>query len=195
MQLDIHDLRDFYHRPLGAIARRMLVGRVRARWRNAKGLTVMGLGFAAPFLASFRGEALRVGALMPAGQGAMVWPSSGACQTAMVEESTLPLPDASVDRLLLVHYLEVSENPQQLLREIWRVLKPNGRLLVVAPNRRGPWARLDTTPFGHGHPYSQSQLASLLTECMLTPIEWGAALHLPPLDNRIALRSAMTLEK
>ena len=42
-----------------------------------------------------------------------------------------------------------------LLREMWRVLAPEGRLLIIVPNRRGVWARFDTTPFGHGRPYSR----------------------------------------
>ena len=42
--------------------------------------------------------------------------------------------------------LEWSEKPRDLLRELWRVLAPNGRLLLVVPNRRGLWARVDTTP-------------------------------------------------
>ena len=37
-----------------------------------------------------------------------------------------------------------------------------GRLLIVVPNRRGVWARSDTTPFGHGRPYSRSQITHLL---------------------------------
>ena len=37
----------------------------------------MGLGFAVPYLGMFRGEAARLGALMPASQGALVWPASG----------------------------------------------------------------------------------------------------------------------
>ena len=113
----------------------------------------------------------------------------------MVEESTLPLPDASVDRLLLVHYLEVSENPQQLLREIWRVLAPEGRLLIIVPNRRGIWARIDTTPFGFGRPYSRDQLAKLLTQSLFTPIDVASALNMPPIDRPWLLRWAMALER
>lgn len=195
MHTDVRQLLDFYASPLGGIVRRILAHRIRARWRRCNGLTMMGLGFASPYLGSFRGEVARLGALMPSTQGAVVWPSAGAVETVVVDEDDLPLPDNSVDRLIVVHCLETTEHVRALLREIWRVLAPEGRLLIVVPNRRGLWARFDVTPFGHGHPYSQSQLASLLTECMLTPIEWGAALHLPPLDNRIALRSAMTLER
>ena len=60
----------------------------------------MGLGYAVPYLGMFRGEAARLGALMPASQGAVAWPASGNGHTVMVEEAMLPLPDASVDRLL-----------------------------------------------------------------------------------------------
>ncbi len=195
MHTDIRQLLDFYASPLGAIARRILAHRIRARWRPASGQTLMGLGFATPYLGSFRGEVARLGALMPSTQGAVVWPASGGVHTTVVEEASLPLPDNSVDLMLVVHCLETSEHGQQLLREIWRVLAPEGRLLVIVPNRRGVWARFDRTPFGHGRPFSQSQLHRLLADAMLTPVDWGGALHLPPFDNRLVLRSAMTLER
>jgi hypothetical protein len=54
-----------------------------------------------------------------------------------------------------------SDDSVALLREVWRVLAPNGRLLAVVPNRRGLWARIDTTPFGHGRPFSRGQVTHL----------------------------------
>ena len=170
MSLDVIELRDFYARPLGSIVRRLLTRRIRARWRSVHGRQVMGLGFAVPYIGAFRGEATRLGALMPANQGALVWPAAGNGHTVMVEEAMLPLPDACVDRLLAVHCLEASERTGALLREMWRVLTPEGRLLLVVPNRRGVWARLDTTPFGHGRPYSRGQLERLLTDALFTPL-------------------------
>jgi hypothetical protein len=74
-------------------------------------------------------------------------------------------------------------------------LAPEGRILIVVPNRRGVWARLDTTPFGTGRPYSRSQLEALLVQSLFTPIEWDSALHLPPFDRRILLRSAAAWER
>ena len=61
-----------------------------------------------------------------------------------MEEYDLPLPDLSVDRIVLVHALEMSDDAPSLVREIWRVLAPGGRLLLVIPNRRGLWARQKT---------------------------------------------------
>ena len=104
---------------------------------------------------------------------------------ALVDELELPLPDAAVDRVLLVHALEMSHDPTALLREIWRVLASGGRLLAVMPNRRGLWARMDTTPFGHGRPYSRSQITHLLRETWFTPIGWGEALYVPPIAARL----------
>ena len=195
MQPDVTELLEFYARPLGGTTRRIIAHRIRARWRRVPGSTLVGLGYATPYLGSFRGEAHSVTALMPWTQGAVIWPSSGPVLTVVVDEAHLPLADNSVDHLLAVHCLEASENVGGLLREIWRVLKPEGRLLIVVPNRRGVWARFDSTPFGHGRPFSQSQLERLLAEAMFTPVDWSAALYIPPLDRRIVLRSALSAER
>ena len=188
MHLDAIDLKDFYASRLGLMVRRLLRRRIRARWADVRGLRVFGLGFATPYLAEFRGEARTLGALMPAELGALPWPDRGLSITALVEETELPLDDEAADRILLVHMLEWSERSRTLLREMWRVLSPNGRLLIVVPNRRGLWARVDTTPFGFGSPFSRSQLAALLKDAMFQPEGWQYALYLPPFDWRILTR-------
>jgi SAM-dependent methyltransferase len=195
MQLDVADLKEFYATPLGQVARRLLAQRIRARWRGFTSGTLIGLGYSTPYLGTYRGEAIHIGALMPSRQGALVWPKSGRILSALVEEDQLPIADNSVDRLLVVHCLEAGERVRPLLRELWRVLAPEGRLLIVVPNRRGVWAHLDTTPFGHGQPYSRSQLETLLRQSLFTPIDWDSALHLPPLGRPIFLRSAAAWER
>jgi SAM-dependent methyltransferase len=106
----------------------------------------------------------------------------------------LPLADAAVDRVLLVHALEMSHEADALLREVWRVLASGGRLLAVVPNRRWLWARMDTTPFGHGRPYSRSQIVQLLRETWFTPTGWSEALYVPPVARGWFLRSAAAWE-
>ena len=195
MHPDVFDLRDFYNRPLGTVVRRLLTSRIRARWRSVHNQPLMGLGFAIPYIGMFRGEASRLGALMPSDQGALVWPASGPGATVMVEEAMLPLPDASIERLLGVHCLEGSERTGALLREMWRVLTPEGRLLLIVPNRRGIWARLDSTPFGQGRPYSRAQLERLLRDALFTPLECTPALYMPPLDRQWLVRWATAFER
>ena len=195
MQFDARDLRDFYRSPLGQVVRRQLASRIRGRWKKLDGMSIMGVGFAAPYLGSFRAEASRLGCLMPARQGALIWPQGSRCHSVLVEEHQWPLPDNSVDRLLAVHCLEQAERVGPLLREIWRVLAPDGRLMVIVPNRRGVWSRIDSTPSGQGLPFSRIQLERQLTDSLFTPIDWGEALYFPPFDKRIFLRMAPALER
>lgn len=195
MHIDIVDLREFYARPLGTVVRRLIMQRLRSRWPDISGLRLFGLGYAAPYLGVFRNEATCVGALMPSTQGVVAWPRDGLRQTALVEEDELPLPDSCADRIIIVHSVETTENTRQLLREVWRILAPEGRVIMVVPNRRGIWARFDTTPFGHGRPYSRGQISRLLRDAMFTPIDWDHALYMPPLNLNILLRSAVAWER
>ena len=121
---------------------------------------------------------------MPAAQGVLKWPTGRPALAALVDEFSMPLPEAAVDRVLLVHALEMSDDPSDLLREVWRVLAPSGRLIAVIPNRRGLWVRTDNTPFGFGRPYSRSQVTQLLRETWFTPVGWSEAL--PDRQRRLA---------
>jgi SAM-dependent methyltransferase len=194
MHLDVVEYRRFYDSPLGHLARRTLRRRIRAIWPDTQGLAVLGLGYATPYLAPFRTDAGRVFALMPGPQGVAPWPREGKGLTALADEAELPLADASVDRVLIVHAVENTEVLRALLRQVWRVLTPAGRILVAAPNRTSLWAQFENTPFGHGRPFTRPQLERLLTEAMFTPLAWDRALCLPPLQWRLAVRYGRTLE-
>ncbi|HEX2727606.1 MAG TPA: class I SAM-dependent methyltransferase, partial [Beijerinckiaceae bacterium] len=164
-------------------------------WDSARGLRLLGLGYAVPYLTTVRDGAERTLAFMPASQGVVNWPATGHSASALVDPLTMPLPDASIDRVLLVHALEMVESPSELLQEIWRILTPGGRVIVVAPNRRGLWARMDTTPFGHGQPYSRSQLKALMRQTMFSPEGWAETLYVPPLHSWLMLRTAVAWER
>lgn len=188
MNHDIVDLRAFYSTVLGRIAERSIAAALSAMWPDLSGERLVGLGYALPWLERFGARAERTFAFMPAGQGAVRWPAEGGSATALVFGEELPLPDSSVDRMLLVHALEHAESPAETLKEIWRVLAPNGRLVVVVPNRRGIWARFEHTPFGTGRPFSSGQIAALLRETNFTPGAGGEALFFPPSRRRWMLR-------
>ena len=195
MAFDIVDLQGFYASVLGGLAARS-IGRIVARqWPGCAGMSFAGIGYATPYLEPFRPDCLRALALMPARQGVVNWPTPGRSSAALIEPTAIPLPTASIDRVLVVHALEFSEQPSDMLEEIWRILTPGGRLMIVAPSRAGLWARVDTTPFGHGQPYSRSQLRELLRENLFSPLFWDEALYAPPFANRLMLRIAPAIER
>ena len=195
MRPDVIDLREFYGSHLGKVARTLVRRRIRQLWPDVGGMNVLALGYPSPYLQPFHAEAQRVLAFMPAQQGVHRWPVRDPNRVALVDETELPLPDASVDRVLLVHALESAEQVTPLLREVWRVLASGGRLMVVVPNRRGIWARMERTPFGQGHPYSPGQLSRLLRDNLFQPSERAAALYMPPMRSSMLLRTAGAWEK
>ncbi|UTO28350.1 class I SAM-dependent methyltransferase [Bartonella harrusi] len=159
--MDIITLRDFYDSALGLRVQRTLCEQLNLWWPDLTDKRVMGLGYALPYLSVLCARAQQCFAFMPAAQGASPWPCADNVATALVFEEDLPLPDASVDCILLVHALEYTENSFETLNEIWRVLVPNGSLIVIVPHRPGFWARNASTPFGYGEPYSRQQIARL----------------------------------
>ena len=195
MWTDVVDLRDFYDSPLGQSTRRLLRRQLRLLWPDLQGQRLLGLGFATPLLRPFLGEAERVIAVMPASQGVLPWPPEGPGLTVLADEAELPLPDSSMDRIVLMHALESTEQVRAMMREVWRVLADGGRMVVIVPNRRGIWARLERTPFGNGRPYTGGQLSRLLRDNLFTPVSQTGALFLPPTLSRVLLRSATAVEE
>jgi SAM-dependent methyltransferase len=193
--MDVVDLREFYASPLGQASRRLIARRVRSRWSNVAGSTVLGLGHATPYLDQFRQEARAVIGFMPAEQGVVHWPQEGPSATALVDDMDLPILDGSVDFVLVAHGLELTDHPADMLKEIWRVLAPQGRALLIVPNRRGMWARFDSTPFGHGRPFSELQLMQMLRDAKFSPLGWSHALFVPPLQRSFLVRSAPAWER
>ncbi len=197
MSSDAHLLEQFYASAQGAVVARLLRGRLGTIWPDAAGLSVLGIGYAAPYLRPYlaSGQAARCFNLTLAQYGPANFTHGGAGLSCMAEEDRLPFPDLSFDRILLVHGLEASENARRLLREVWRVLKDDGRLLVVAPNRRGMWAHVESTPFGQGQPYSPGQIGRLLRAGFFRIIRRDTALYMPPSSLRLVLRGAPMWER
>jgi SAM-dependent methyltransferase len=195
----VYDIKAFYNGMVGRVVRRVIQQRIREIWPNVAGMRILGCGYATPYLRSFMDEAERVTAIMHAPYGAHPWPYHNypgernlAC---LAEESELPIETNSVDRVLLVHNLEYSQLLAENLKEIWRVLKSNGRILVIVPNRSGWWSRADWAPFGHGRPYKASQIQNLLRDHMFVHERCDQALFVPPIKYSLFLKSAGVYEQ
>lgn len=194
MHADIVEMRAFYHSPLGMKAANSIGLALSRIWHPMPNERLLGLGYARPWLERFEPDTERTIAFMLAAHGAVRWPRTGPSRTALVFDEELPLADSSIDRILAVHMLEHAENPRETLMEAWRVLAPNGRLVLVVPNRRGVWARVEHTPFGNGRPWSRGQLARLLRDTNFTVSAETEALFFPPSRRFLAFRLSTRLE-
>lgn len=173
MTIDILDLENFYSSRLGQLAATHLKNAI-TRIDTAAGDNLDNIDFGVGFVSSLVLGAKPI--LMPAQQGTV----RGVGQNILVDEHLLPFADNQIGSLLAMHYLEHSRDADHALRELWRVLVPEGRLTLIVPNRRGLWSRRDRTPFGVGHPYSRRQLRRLCQETGFVAVSWTSALHFLP---------------
>lgn len=194
MTHDIVDLIDFYATPLGqstAAAIRLMIAKL---WPESNTDTFLGIGYPLPFI-PVQDNIKRTLVFMPAQQGIIQWPDESKNLCCLINEDSLPLPNESIDRIIVIHSLEHSAQTRPYLRELWRVLAGNGRLLVIAPNRRGLWAQSDETPFGHGNPYTMTQLSHILKENQFTPLKSIRGLYSIPSHSRLLRNASRILEK
>lgn len=194
MPVDVQDLTRFYDEPIGQIARRLISRRLRLIWPDLRGLDVLGYGYATPYVRPFLAEAARVVAFVPAEQDIAAWPSARSV-VAVGEEDAVPFPDAFFDRILVVHGVETAEAARPMMRQIWRVLAPHGRLVLVVPNRASLWAQVERSPFASGRPFNRGQLDRLLRESMFVPERWDTALFFPPSRSRRLARTGNGWER
>jgi SAM-dependent methyltransferase len=189
MSIDARDAAEFYASILGGLTASLLRTELRKLWPDCSNLSLLGLGYTGPYLRQWREQATRAIAVSPQNFGSTLWPAGRASLSCTAEEDTLPFPDLSFDRILLVHGLEHAGNARQTLREAWRLLKDDGRLIVVVPNRQGMWAYWENNPFGHGEPYSKGQLARLLSSLFFRVETQSFALSTPPFNWRLNLKA------
>jgi len=63
-------------------------------------------------------------------------PVSTICQASIYD---LPFANESMDLIALPHVLEFSENPHEALREVHRILRPEGRIVISGFNPMSLW--------------------------------------------------------
>jgi SAM-dependent methyltransferase len=191
MRQDAVTLERFYASPLGRAAARVLAGKLVDLWGDARGVSMLGLGYALPVLDAFGSAPGRIVAAIPFDHGPVQWAASERGNASVaVGDARLPFPDGQFDRVIVLHGLEETGDPRAYLREIWRVTAPEGRIVLAAANRAGLWARATQTPFGFGRPWTRNQLSNLLSGGLFQVTASSSALYMPPLSTGLVTSAA-----
>ena len=181
MRQNVINLEKFYATRLGLAARNMAMRRLETVWPDLSGKEVLAFGYGFPFVETYSSQCKRLILAMPGDQGAIAQKSQRCIISCLVEEDLLPFDDAQFAHIVVAHGLEESGMIEDLLSELWRITKPEGRVIIIAPNRAGLWARSDKSPFGSGRPFSRNQLKGLLRQVGYEPVFWSGALYAPPI--------------
>ena len=191
MRQDAVTLQRFYGSPLGLAVARILSGKLTDLWGDARGLSLLGLGYAVPVLEAFGAAPSRSVAAIPLDHGPVSWDPFGRGNAAVaIGDIRMPFPDGMFDRVIVLHGLEESGNPRAYLREIWRITAPEGRIVLAASNRSGLWSRATRTPFGQGRPWTRAQLMNLLSIGLFQVTASSSALYLPPVAASVVTSAA-----
>lgn len=178
---DVVALERFYQSDVGRVVEDIISDNIKALWPSIIAETLVGIGYAAPYVKPYVSETCRVFSLVPEKQGAIVSPALSSHRVAMFKNDKWPLCNSSVDRILMIHLFEHTENKNSLLREAWRVLKENGRLLVCVPNMRSLWAHLAQNPFRSGQSFTLNELSKILKDSLFLPLQIRTTLYTPPI--------------
>ena len=185
MDITAENLLDFYATPLGQRAGEALGQRIRTWWPDLSGLRLMTSGYGLPLDAALMaGTPLSLAHVVPARlaavTGSALFPQTG--RALVTDDTLLPLDSDLIDRAILIHRLEHARRQDRTFREVWRVLRPGGRLIVVVPSAFGLWARMPANPFGRGKAFTGLTLAAVLNEQLFSLERMRNGLFFPPLS-------------
>ena len=188
-------LEAFYAARLGRAAAERIANRLLDLWGPCAGEAVACVGYPHPLLPLWLPSARTCIGVTPdeAGQSRSDGPRGGVIVHA--PEHRLPFGDGVFDKIVLLHALEEADHPRLLMREVWRVLAPEGRIIVAATNRKSLWSINDRTAFGHGRPWTRRQLMQFMTDSLFQVTASTTAVHMPPLDWRLITAAAKSWER
>jgi SAM-dependent methyltransferase len=187
MKLDLKKIDDFYSRDLGQYASPHIVSLLKNIMppidKNATCVCSAGIFPFADFIDGTKRTILQ-------SSHDMIKPDNAKSEFFVaIDPTKWPYRAEDVDHIILIHDLEFMNDPDVYLREAWRVLKGEGQLTIIFPNRAGRWAGRDNNPFGWGYPYTPAQMQKLLGKAHFTVDGSAGALYFPPYKPKTKLAS------
>ena len=118
----------------------------------------------------------------------------------MASNEALPFEEASVDLLIAPHILEQMAEPYELLKEIRRVLIPEGRLIISGFNPMSLWGIKRLLSFDIDYPWNTkfiplSKIKEWLPIIGLEMVEGKMGCYVPPIQQSSWLKKLHTMEK
>ena len=188
-------LEAFYTTRLGRAAADRIGQRLLDLWGPCDGQTVLCIGFPAPLLALWQDSARTCIGVLPEDMGAARLTSVRGGVLTLSPESRLPFGDGVFDRICMLHALEEADSPRLLMREVWRILAPEGRLALAAANRKSLWSLNEGKAFGHGRPWTRRQLISFISDGLFQVTASTTAVHMPPLNWSLITAASKSWER
>ena len=181
MLYDVGNINAFYNEARGQMVSKLLRKEINKLCSPSKTTSNLVVGFPV----CFSPDEMTCPVLMPTEIGGMPIQYEHFVYSALIDSKSWPLESDSIDYIFITHALEFIPNQKDFLSEAKRVLKSAGKLILIVPHRGGLWSRAETTPFGHGTPFSKGQICNLLKKIGLSPEKCIRSLFLPPFADKL----------
>ena len=188
--MDIVKLKDFYRGDLGRTLAKVLTCYIEKLLKIDDTSVVLGLGYTVPFITNIRTKG-RFLALATTSLDAQT--KDG--QIIFAKNKKLPFLDNTFDKVILIHELEYSENPNSLLEEVSRILRVNGKIIIAVPNKYGLWASSKSTPVAESKAFSSSDLSAVLKRNNFSISQSQYGVFIPPTSKKWLQKLVYSLEK
>jgi len=176
------DLEGFYRSPSGRYLSNEIENCLSSIWAGSdlKQCHLLCVGFPPPGImkTALSGQSFAV--FSPGFLGPNKIDNKGLNISLVGDETHLPFPEGSYDRVLVFHALEYMEDPRSFIEEVWKILSPGGRVFLMTPNKKGAWKKTGLPNSELAKPYLFREVRSFLEQNGFTVGKnFGASYGLP----------------
>lgn len=113
----------------------------------------------------------------------------------LFDEEKLPIEDNFFDHILVIHYLENVNNLKKNLRELWRVLSPEGTIYIILPNKKSSWNHSLNSPFSSGFGFSKNKIHHMFEDNFFETLFIERLIYFPPWNLSLIQKNKFLFEK
>lgn len=164
----------FYASPMGKLCLNYAEKQLDLLWKGWEDKSLLTIGYATPYFSYFQKKS-------PASITEIVFEGEPEKTLSLkTSENSFPFKCKTFDRIFSAATLERVSFPKIFLREVRRVLRSDGSLVLMTMNKRNPLGSYKNSAFAAGTLYTAAQVKALLEENMFCVQEQKTCLFLPP---------------
>ena len=194
MNFNLDDLVKFYASDLGKTCVKIIQNKLNKIVIKQNNQKILGFGYLLPYILNNDLESKVNFLAIPSANNQIKWNKNNYNSSLELDEKALPFQDLHFDKILISHWFEVSSRLDLVIDELWRILKGQGKLILIIPNAFSLWAINENNPFGKCRPFSKYQIIRLLNSHGFEEIKVHYCLYHPPYHNKFILRNFQTIE-